>query len=255
MSLDKNADILSNLECPICTEYMLTSIYICSRGHSICSKCKSNLQKCPTCSVVLGSTRNYALESLVSQLKYPCAFAHQGCKETLSPTDLRMHERNCPDRIRECPFCREDSVWTGHIGDLQVHLLERHKSSILMTNTKRRLKTNFLPDGPMKYFLYDNDHKAMFHLLQTYDDERGIIGYYVRYLGDKERAKNFKFTLSICSKSERSRNITITEFCHDEVVSFDDIIQSGIYIGLLKSVLCSYSDGYCILSISARSEK
>ncbi|KAK9701795.1 Seven in absentia protein family [Popillia japonica] len=144
-----------------------------------------------------------------------------------------MHEKNCPDRPRKCPFCPEDSVWEGHISKMQAHLMEQHKSKILRTNTDMGLNTNF----PMHCLLYDNAYKEMFHLFagKIHGKDRDDIGYLVRYIGDKKHAKRFKFTLSINSGSQRFRNISISEICHDQDISFDDIIQSGSYIGLLES--------------------
>ncbi|KAG5869055.1 hypothetical protein JTB14_032241 [Gonioctena quinquepunctata] len=57
-----NESLLTELECPICMEYMKPPIWMCSMGHSICNSCKPNVMKCPTCQVGLKRNRNFALE-------------------------------------------------------------------------------------------------------------------------------------------------------------------------------------------------
>lgn len=53
------------LECPVCTKIMISSIYICKQGHSICHLCKLRVVACPICRVEYqGEVRNYALEGI-----------------------------------------------------------------------------------------------------------------------------------------------------------------------------------------------
>lgn len=52
------------LQCPKCKEAMIPPIHECLAGHTICSECKSKLEKCPTCDGEIENTRNYVLEEV-----------------------------------------------------------------------------------------------------------------------------------------------------------------------------------------------
>jgi len=53
---DLSKDVLEQLECPVCMQYMLPPIALCSNGHNICSSCKPKIQNCPTCREPLSDT-------------------------------------------------------------------------------------------------------------------------------------------------------------------------------------------------------
>jgi hypothetical protein len=59
------------LECPVCMEYMVPPITMCSSGHSVCRDCKPRLSSCPTCRRPLTGTRNIALEHLARDMQLP----------------------------------------------------------------------------------------------------------------------------------------------------------------------------------------
>lgn len=59
------------LECPVCLEYMIPPITMCSSGHSLCQACRPRLTRCPTCRQPLLGIRNYALEHLARELQLP----------------------------------------------------------------------------------------------------------------------------------------------------------------------------------------
>ena len=61
-------DLLPELECPVCLEYMLPPITMCENGHNICSTCKPKLLKCPTCSGAVMNVRNKSLENLAKKV-------------------------------------------------------------------------------------------------------------------------------------------------------------------------------------------
>ncbi|RZC42198.1 hypothetical protein BDFB_012162 [Asbolus verrucosus] len=58
-------NILDLLECCVCTELMFGGIYICTVGHSLCSKCSRHLRYCPMCNSSMKSTHNISMEKLL----------------------------------------------------------------------------------------------------------------------------------------------------------------------------------------------
>lgn len=97
-SIPNNLDdevLTKNLECPICNEYMLEAIFICTRGHSLCHKCHSSLDKCPFCRSTFSGTRNYILENIAEKTKVRCCNASEGCIFMGTLKEIKIHEENC----------------------------------------------------------------------------------------------------------------------------------------------------------------
>ncbi|KAK9701804.1 Seven in absentia protein family [Popillia japonica] len=255
MSQNTDKEILSNLECQVCTEYMSRPIYMCHTGHSICSQCKIKLSGCPSCKAVFTTTRNYALESLSLLFSYPCPFTRYGCDVVQKKEDLKDHVKICPSRIRQCSFCQKDSSWKGPVNNLREHLTADHVAFLLSNGEEKPLKSHFYPNETLTYFLNDTHHAALFYFTQIYDNEKDMIRYFVRYIGDKQYAKTFKYTMSVYCKSDKSRKVKITEICVDDLVSYKEILNSGSYIGLPKTVVNSYSDAFLCLDVTYRDDQ
>lgn len=65
-----SAEDIGNLfECPICFEDMLPPIYQCSRGHLICSSCRTKVCRCPSCrESLVDKVCNLALAQLAERI-------------------------------------------------------------------------------------------------------------------------------------------------------------------------------------------
>ena len=61
--------LLSDLECPECMEYMAPPIKLCTNGHNICSKCREEVDCCPTCSDRVSKINNLTPESIARRQK------------------------------------------------------------------------------------------------------------------------------------------------------------------------------------------
>jgi hypothetical protein len=86
--------LLSQLECPVCMEYIRPPIMLCENGHNICNICKQKVPHCPTCRQQSLNTRNVALEKLAREVKYPCTCRNYGCREIYSFYLTVEHQRN-----------------------------------------------------------------------------------------------------------------------------------------------------------------
>ncbi|CAG9822944.1 unnamed protein product [Phaedon cochleariae] len=93
---DTLSDILrSHLQCPICMEYMLGSIYNCKTGHSVCQECKIKLEKCSFCQEPFNDSRNFALQNLAGEVLLACTYTRNGCESTGKVEWLSEHEKEC----------------------------------------------------------------------------------------------------------------------------------------------------------------
>ena len=122
--------LLSELECPVCTEYMRSHIRMCVNGHNICNICRPKLADCPTCRKRFLNTRNVVLEKLAREIKYPCMYRHFGCKEVFARDMLDEHQVRCWYRLLTCPAARcspgIQCDWTGYYNEVTNHLMENH---------------------------------------------------------------------------------------------------------------------------------
>ncbi|XP_050501200.1 uncharacterized protein LOC126881165 [Diabrotica virgifera virgifera] len=102
-TLDEN--LLAELVCPVCIEFMVPPIYICESGHSICNRCVELVRICPNCrSSLTKKTRNFTLESVTTRVQYPCKNQEIGCGFLTTSDKIRMHEQNCDLEDSPCVF-------------------------------------------------------------------------------------------------------------------------------------------------------
>ncbi|CAH0545993.1 unnamed protein product [Brassicogethes aeneus] len=88
-------DMLKLLECPVCMSVMRPPIYQCKRGHSICIICRGKVSACPTCKGEWTTARNFFIENFTANVKYPCKFKKNGCKEIGVEGEIKKHEEMC----------------------------------------------------------------------------------------------------------------------------------------------------------------
>jgi hypothetical protein len=126
--------LLEELECPVCFEYMSSPIKMCENGHNICGVCKERLSDCPNCKGTFVNGRNIVLEKLAATAVYPCKNKEAGCEETITVEDRENHLADCLFQRRECPFRKLSGVecpWTGTLSDIALHITVEHNSEIV----------------------------------------------------------------------------------------------------------------------------
>ena len=121
-------DVLEQMECPVCMQYMLPPITLCGNGHNICSSCEQKIQKFPACRELHSDTRNKALESLAVRVECLCPNKAHGCTITFPIALIREHEDVCQFGPFDCPLnYRVKCNWTGPLTEIKGHVLHKHK--------------------------------------------------------------------------------------------------------------------------------
>ncbi|KAJ8929366.1 hypothetical protein NQ314_017947 [Rhamnusium bicolor] len=92
---------------------MKPPIHQCVIGHTFCHKCKSILEKCPTCQAEIQNTRNYAVEEVAYSLKLPS-----------STTEKTNGEVTAFSKIVTCPTV--NCYDTYDIQTIGNHFKEKH---------------------------------------------------------------------------------------------------------------------------------
>jgi hypothetical protein len=124
-------DLLKDLECPVCTEYMVPPIKLCTNGHNICRKCRGRVQCCPTCRAKFSGIRNFALENIARRQKYPCVNRHRGCLELFSIEHIAEHHAGCVYGKIKCPLhLFKECSWIGLKNDLKEHTKAAHPKHV-----------------------------------------------------------------------------------------------------------------------------
>jgi len=124
--------LLSDVKCPVCKQYMVPPIKMCTNGHNICSKCTESVQLCPTCRTKFSATRNVALENIARRLKYPCANRQSGCLDKFSIEHIAEHHAVCVYGKVKCPLhLYETCPWNGLKNDLMEHAKTEHPDYVL----------------------------------------------------------------------------------------------------------------------------
>jgi E3 ubiquitin-protein ligase SIAH1 len=106
VTCDLREGLLSELECPVCTEYMLPPIVFCANGHNICPSCKPKVKNCPTCRQKFVNIRNVALEKMARNIEYPCIYWKSGCTEKVTLDLKTEHESTCAYNQYQCPLIK-----------------------------------------------------------------------------------------------------------------------------------------------------
>jgi len=123
--------VLNQLECPVCYDYIIPPVKQCIKGHLICSSCFQKLKPatCPTCRSDLSQERNLAVEKIAYLLKYPCRYSLSGCKQFFLLPQKDFHERNCQYLLVKCPFMIKNGKckYNGTLKNTEDHLKTDHK--------------------------------------------------------------------------------------------------------------------------------
>jgi E3 ubiquitin-protein ligase SIAH1 len=121
--------LLSQLECPVCMEYMRPPIILCANGHNICNIWKQKVPHCPTCRQQFVNTRNVALEKVATELKYPCTYRSYGCREIYSFVLIGQHQQKSRYISQPCPVNKMNiwhCNWTGISSSTMSYLKQAH---------------------------------------------------------------------------------------------------------------------------------
>ena len=138
LSLDLDEVLLRDLECPICKQYMVPPIKLCTNGHNICSRCRGTVQCCHTCRAKISEIRNVTLENISRRLKYPCANRQKGCLDLFSIDHIAKHQAVCEYGKIKCPFqINWNCSWKGFTSDLKEHAKTAHTGCFFEKPTLR----------------------------------------------------------------------------------------------------------------------
>jgi hypothetical protein len=217
-------DLLKELECPVCLEYMTSSIKMCENGHNICDSCRSRISTCPTCKGEFIKGRNITLERIAAAAIYPCKNREAGCEQTFTVDEISSHESECFYQSRECPFRKLSDVdcpWTGALSIIGRHVRSdhgnetgEHSGAFEVTlnnfNTAQRYYKAIFTWGKLFYLVWETTYSTFY--------------FSVFLVGQNNEAEDFLYDFKICKKRE---NISITGKCRSYLEAKSEVLKPG----------------------------
>jgi E3 ubiquitin-protein ligase SIAH1 len=202
-------DLLKELECPVCGEYMASPISMCEKAHSICGSCKERLSNCPSCTGEF-KVWNVVLEKLAATAAYPCKNREAGCGEIFTLEDKDKHLAECLFQSRECPFRKlsaVDCTWSGTLSDIPAHIKTEHYNEAAEVQGHFKVTLPYLSTGR----LYQQAVLILGELFYLTGETKGdAFSFGVYHFGLNEETEAFKYSIKIGNSEEY---VTVTRKC------------------------------------------
>ena len=221
-------DLLKEIECPVCIEYMVPPIKLCTNGHNICKKYRESVECCPTCRAKFTETRCVALDNIARRLKDPCVNRQSGCLDLLSMEHIAKHHAACLYGKIKCPFqLFKMCSWKGFKNDLKEHAKAAHPANYFEVST-------FTPPclsaamGILSCF----GELFAYYKQQKY----GRLYCAVQLIGTSSEASKYKceFTLRAANGIEQiSKTFLVQGYSED----FETVFKSGKYLNIAEGTI------------------
>jgi E3 ubiquitin-protein ligase SIAH1 len=234
---DLAKEVLEQLECPVCMEYLLPPITMCPNGHNICSSCKEKLKKCPTCRETLSNTRNKALEKLAVRVECPCHNKPHGCTLTFPITLISEHQDVCEYNPLVCPLQEQVHCnWKGTFQEVKDHVIQKHKVWVTnMLGMTAFVIKKFNKNVAHVYMYLLNDD--IFH--QRFEVKDSTVYYVIRYIGRAEKASEFKYKFKLLTGSNE---ISVCNVTSSYNVDVQEVYNTGNCVKLYYDTLERFLD-------------
>lgn len=235
--------LLVELECPVCTEYMIPPITLCENGHNICSRCRPKMRDCPNCRRQLLSARNLALEKLVKKIKYPCCNRKTGCEESLPLEQIIQHQSICLHGLYDCPLAQAPGIlcfWQGPRSEVRKHVEMNHKNRVTEAVSKLSVYTRVF-DSAYKYC------RVIYALGEIFYQQFGVKGesfyFVVQHVGPENADAKYKYRYEfILESSDGDEKIQVSHYAQSVKVNIDNIRKSGKCVQLHCDVVKNFME-------------
>jgi len=197
--------VAESLDCPVCLKIIKDPpIYLCEKGHGLCSTCREQLKAedkpCPVCRGKLTDTRNLAVENFLEKLpKTRCKY--DGCTFERSEKQLvKNHEdQDCREKPVKCRLCPESVAMSKMVSHLET---KHNKKSIGFTNideewgvrTSATWRGGVVKQATHPLGKVNNDLEVILNW-ESYDEN--IKMSWISLTGTAKEAKKYEYTLKL----------------------------------------------------------
>ncbi|XP_065163732.1 uncharacterized protein [Atheta coriaria] len=214
--------LVTEFECPVCTQHMHPPIRQCMVGHSFCNECYKKLKTCPTCRQVLSfSSRSFVLEKLHAKLEFPCKYQEYGCMERYGGDHIESHEFQCRYGGNSCPLkIINDCGWHGRGKDIVGHCIKHHPNNIFCSNIQRLTCSNFVRDGQTStasYYMVFFAFREVFKCVWEVNFITGFMRWCVfRVLTEEvNNGEVYDFIIDVQNQHEPGHKLAMKSVCPD----------------------------------------
>jgi E3 ubiquitin-protein ligase SIAH1 len=234
-------DFLRELECPVCTDYMMPPIAMCESGHNICSNCRPNLDKCPSCRQPFLNLRNKALENLSLRAKHPCCYRSYGCQLMFRADVKNDHEVACPYRPYKCPLVNADRImcqWYGIYEDLREHIKSKHRDRVTDIKSGRHVSIRrYKEENKYSRVIFACDE--MFY--QQFEVIDNTFYFVIQHIGPENYGSNFQYQFTLAT-SDYVEFVSLGFVARSCKVDIEDIYRSGQCVKLCFDTVRNFLD-------------
>ncbi|XP_028136811.1 uncharacterized protein LOC114331430 [Diabrotica virgifera virgifera] len=206
-SNNMNDNLLKELECMVCFEYMIPPIHQCITGHSICLSCKESVKECPTCKKGFDNTQNFLLAQIVQHINYPCK--HKKCKFLGKYTDIKQHEATCVYSPFNCPLKDHlDCDQKIPFDQIYEHVANNHAENLLQMDV---VAIPFFEGETLEECFIIKFRKKLFRLYFLYKDN--VFNFTVQLIGPSDGSSKYQFEIDILDNACGKYRAYMTNCC------------------------------------------
>lgn len=191
------AQLQKLVECPVCYESM-TETEMCVNGHTVCVRCRRQLNICPVCNKAFGNIRNRLGEGVSELLAFkPCTNISRGCPKYLAEKDCRKHEQSCSYRLYPCKVCSTQLCFF----ELKDHILRNHENSLIEPYITKELTAEDFVEAQTHFLLVEFNGES-FWFWWKHTEVNTFFG--LQYCGEAEKCSSYKYNFQLVSKNGKS---------------------------------------------------
>lgn len=208
------------LVCPECDNLLVQPTSVCVSGHTFCTACRLELDKCSTCDgTFLEHARNILIEQICKLIGNMCPYSASGCKYTLTATLLPVHVSRCVYRKLECPLNKIPACscsWSSVVKNLVPHVMKCHEDKV----SERNYIMSTALQSDVKIII----HKGEVFLYYKYHDGDEWFAI-IQRVGCTELKFRSVFIIRSSQNKIESVNMTFPVTSIEE--SMDDVFEQG----------------------------
>jgi hypothetical protein len=224
--------LLKELECPVCMQYMVPPIKLCTNGHTTCSKCRERVKLCPTCRAEFTEIKNVALENIARSQMYPCVNRLRGCLDFFSCERIAEHHTVCVYGEIRCPFKLVTiCAWSGLKSNLKDHAKAAHGNNYFETSV---LHSVLYKDSTMGFVSCFG--QLFVHYKRIRD---GKMYCAVQLIGTSSEASKYKYEYTLRAEN-RIEQISKTLLVRGYSEDFESMFNSGKCLRLDEAEIRNY---------------
>ncbi|XP_019877875.2 probable E3 ubiquitin-protein ligase sinah [Aethina tumida] len=213
-------ELLIELECPICTNYMSPPIRQCVIGHSVCEACRKKLKQCALCQGKFTNARNISLESLAQKMLYPCIYKGSGCITRLLHNEREAHELRCSFKGFQCAM--DKCNWSGKLEDLCQHwaskkITSKPYTSCNVCHTKMKNESFYVN---MAYA-----YEKLFWFKCKLINKK--LYWAVQFIGNSQEAEEFFYEIEMFKSERTKRKILLSDYCQSIDLDNASLLKEG----------------------------